>query len=274
MHVTFLTHIFGTGAANTIMDTFALLLMAVAIGIWVMEFSGHTLSRHGFVRNNLKWNARTTSIVAVCAALYIAGRPLQVQLVPGIGGINPSFSIGPALAILFGLPGAIGVAFSMPIGDAISGALTIGSAAGMLGQTFYVWLPYKLVTNPRLNSKSAWIRLYLALIPGGLLLSITICGWLDVVKLVPPAVAWGPVLASTLLNQSLLPYIVTPLLLTALFPLVQQWGMYHADLPSATRSVTPRRTLRDGDSSLHVTEIPLTSAPGVTEVQPESHREG
>ena len=136
MFSTFLETLLGQGPLHPVMIGLALLGLVVAVGIWVMEFSGWTISRRGFVRNGLKWNATTIAIIAVCAALYIAGRPIQIQFIPGIGGLNPSLSIAQSLAVVFGLPGAIGVTFSMPIGDAISGALTLGSVAGFLSHTF------------------------------------------------------------------------------------------------------------------------------------------
>lgn len=240
----FLEELLGGGPANTFAVGLALVLMVVAIGIWALELSGHTISRRGIVRNNLRWNARTIAIIAVVAAIYIAGRPLQVQFVPGIGGFNPSLSLGPVLSILFGLPGAIGVTFSMPIGDAISGALTVGSAAGLLGHTFYTWIPYKLVTDPSMKKFSIWVRLYLAILVGGTLHLITVCGWLDFTNALPPAVAWGAVPIAISLNHILIPAIVVPILLVALLPLVRQWGMFHGDNAAST-SERGARSMRD-----------------------------
>jgi hypothetical protein len=45
--------------------------MATAILIWVMEFAGWTISRRGFVRNNISWDATTVALIAVSAAIYI-----------------------------------------------------------------------------------------------------------------------------------------------------------------------------------------------------------
>jgi hypothetical protein len=234
MNFNFLGDLLGGGPAEVIANGLGLLLMLLACAIWVMEFSGHTISRKGFVKNGLKWNSRTIALIAISAAIYIAGRPLQIQFIPGIGGFNPSFSLGPVFSILFGLPGAIGVTFSMPIGDAISGALTLGSLAGFLGHTFYTWVPYKIVTNPRMNNLTSWGRLYFSLLIGGLMLMVTICGWLAFTNVLPPAVAWGGVTLSIFVNQMVLPAIVVPVLLIALYPLVRQWGLYHRDLSGST----------------------------------------
>src|SRR5258708_20240789 len=148
MTSTFLETLLGQGPLHPVMIALALLGLFVAVGIWIMEFAGWTISRRGFVRNGLKWNATTISIIAVCAALYIAGRPIQIQFIPGIGGLNPSLSIAQSLAVGFGLPRAIGVTFSMPIADAISCALTLWSLSGCLSHTFFTWFPPHLSPPP------------------------------------------------------------------------------------------------------------------------------
>lgn len=271
MNFNWLGDLLNGGPAETVANTVALILMVLAVAIWVMELSGHTISRRGIVKNDLKWNSRTIALVAISAALYIAGRPLQIQFIPGIGGFNPSFSIGPVFSILFGLPGAIGVTFSMPVGDAISGALTLGSVAGCLGHTFYTWVPYKIVTNPRMNNVKAWAKLYLALLIGGLMLMITITGWLAFSNVLPPAIAYGGVSASIFINQIVLPAVIVPILLIALFPLVRQWGLYHRDHSAGTfrRDTSGTRTsMRDRDTAAR-SETGGASEAASAKVEPE-----
>jgi hypothetical protein len=249
MEFTFLGDLLSEGPLNAFLVGLALVLMVVAVGIWVMEFSGHTITRRGFVKNGLRWNARTIAVIAVCAAIYIALRPLQVQFVPGIGGFNPSLSLGPVLSILFGIPGAIGVTFSMPIGDAISGALTVGSVAGCLGHTFWTWVPYKMVRHLPLNTVGTWVRLYVGILVGGLLHMITVCGWLDFTNVLPPAVIWSAVTAAIALNHIIIPAVVVPILLTALFPLIRKSGMWHRDLDGSAASRGDRASMRDSVAS-------------------------
>src|SRR5258708_14218274 len=166
--------------------------MGLAILIWVMEFSGWTITRRGFVPNNVSWDATTIALIAISAALYVAGRPIQFQLIPGVGGINPTLTLAPVFAVLFGLPGAIGVTFSMPIGDALSGALTMGSVAGCLSHTFLTWLPYKMVREPNFRSRRAVLSFYVwAILIVPLIHAITVPGWLDFTHVLPPAIAWG-----------------------------------------------------------------------------------
>jgi energy-coupling factor transport system substrate-specific component len=227
MNSPFLQTLLGQGPLHPIMVGLGLLGLVVAVGIWVMEFSGWTISRRGFVRNGLKWNATTIAIIAVCAALYIAGRPLQVQLIPGIGGLNPTLSIAQSLAVVFGLPGAIGVTFSMPIGDAISGALTLGSVAGFLGHTFITYVPYKLVSGADLRKPMNIFTFYLwAIIVGPVCHAIVVPGWLDFTHVTPPAVAWGGVTLSILTNQALIPAILSPIYLAILYPIAYRRGLY------------------------------------------------
>ena len=229
MNIEFLANLFG-GGLRPVMIGLAFLGMALAIAIWIMEFSGWTITRQGFVRNNVPWNATTIALIAVSAAVYIAGRPLQLQFIPGIGGFNPTMSLAPIFAVLFGLPGAIGVTFSMPIGDAISGALTLGSVAGFLSHTFVTWLPYKMVREPNFKIPAAVVPYYLwGIVVGPIIHSIIIPGWLDVTHVVPTAVAWGIVTPAILVNHGLTAVIVAPILMAILYPIVKARGLSWRD---------------------------------------------
>lgn len=182
----------GTGPLHSLLIGLALGGMVLAILIWVMEFAGWTISRRGFVRSQVSWDATTIAIIAVVAAIYIAGRPIQIQFIPGIGGINPSMSLAPVFAVLFGLPGAIGVTFSMPIGDAVSGALTVGSAAGFLSHTFITWLPYKLVREPNFKIRAAVVSFFVwAIVIGPAIHTVVIPGWLDFTNGLPKRCSLG-----------------------------------------------------------------------------------
>jgi energy-coupling factor transport system substrate-specific component len=238
MHSNFLAELLGKGPLQSVLIWVALVLMVVAVGIWIMEFSGWTISTKGFVKNRVKWDATNIALIAVCAALFTAGRPLAINFIPGIGGLNPSLSISQTLSILFGLPGVIGVTFSMPIGDAISGQLTLGSVAGLLGNTYTAWITYKICTGANFKVFRNVLTFYV----GGVILApiieaIVIPGWLDFIHLVPPAVAWGGVTLSILTNQGLLPAIVTPILVPILYPIVKARGLYWRDRLSTPLAV-------------------------------------
>ncbi len=243
MQIDFLANVLGgVGPIHTLLIVLALGGMVLAVLIWAMEFSGWTISRHGFVRNNVPWNSTTIALIAISAAIYIAGRPIQFQFIPGIGGFNPTLSLAPIFATLFGLPGAIGVTFSMPIGDAISGALTLGSVAGFLSHTFVTWLPYKLVRTPDFKIPAAVASYYLwAIIVGPIIHAIVIPGWLDVTHVVPTAVAWGGVTPAILLNHGLTSGVVAAILMPILYPVVKARGLYWKDryLPSGQKEEAP-----------------------------------
>jgi energy-coupling factor transport system substrate-specific component len=230
MQIDFLATLLGTGPLHPVMEGLALLGLVIAVLIWIMEFSGWTISRQGFVRNNVPWNATSIALIAICAAIYIAGRPIQVQFIPGIGGLNPTLSVAQTFAVLFGLPGVIGVTFSMPIGDAISGALTLGSVAGFLSHTFITWIPYKMVPEPKFKIPSVVVSFYLwGIIVAPIIHAIVIPGWLDFTHVLPPAVAWGAVTPAILINQGLTPAIVSPILIVILYPIVKARGLYWRD---------------------------------------------
>jgi energy-coupling factor transporter ATP-binding protein EcfA2/riboflavin transporter FmnP len=253
-----LGQLFTDGPVHTFFVNLALALMVLAVGIWVLELSGRTVSWRGIVPNHVTWGSRSIALVAVCAALYIAGRPLQLQLIPGIGGLNPSFALAPVLVALFGLPAAVGVTFSMPIGDAISGALTLGSLAGCLGHTFVTWTVYKFCTDASLRTPRSWVGLYAGIVIGPLLHLIVVPGWLDFTHVLPPAVAWGGVTLSIAVNQIVIPAIVAPVLLYSLYPRVAQAGLYWRDTTGPVRTGRLAELRRSAPAGLEPTPPAVT----------------
>lgn len=225
-----LGNLIASGPLHQIIIGLSLFSMVMAVLIWVLEFSGWTISRRGFVRNNMNWDATTVALIAVSAAIYIAGRPIQFQLLPGVGGLNPTLSLAPILAVLFGLPGAIGVTFSMPIGDTLSGALTVGSAAGFLGHTFLTWIPYKLTREPNFKSAKAVFSFFLwAVVVGPAFHILVVAGWLDFTHLLPTAVAWSALVWILLVNHTLIPSLTAPILIQVLYPFLKARGIYWRD---------------------------------------------
>ena len=225
-----LGNLIASGPLHQVVIGLSLSSMVVAIFIWVLEFSGWTISRRGFIRNNIPWDATTVALIAVSAAIYIAGRPIQFQLLPGVGGLNPTLCLAPVMAVLFGLPGAIGVTFSMPIGDTLSGALTVGSAAGFLGHTFLTWIPYKLTREPDFKSPRAVFSFFLwAVIVGPLFHILVVAGWLDFTHLLPTAVAWSALVWILLLNHTLIPSLTAPILIQVLYPFLKARGLFWRD---------------------------------------------
>src|SRR5581483_4429505 len=106
MQIDFLANLLGEGPLHPVVIGLALLGMLIAIAIWVMEFAGWTITRQGFVRNNVPWNATSIALIAVSAAIYIAGRPIQFHFFPGLGGLNPTMPLAPFFPFLLGLRGA------------------------------------------------------------------------------------------------------------------------------------------------------------------------
>jgi len=220
----------GEGPIHSFMVGLALILMVIAASILFMELSGYTISRRGLVKHGVRWNAQAISIAAVCAAIYIALVPISIAWVPGVGGFTPARALPAIVGSLFGLPGALGITFSMPIGDAISGKLTLGSVAGFLAQVYVTWIPYKMVRDPSMRSLKSIVSYYLwGIIVAPLIIAIMVPGWLDFVHVVPPAVAWGAVTPAFIMSYTIAPAVISPILLFVLYPLAKQWGLYFRD---------------------------------------------
>ena len=222
IEVPFLADLLGQGPLHPIMLGLALLGMLVTIGIWVMELSGRTISRRGLVRNNVPWDTATIALIVASAAIFIATRPLHLQVLPRIGEFTPIVSLAPTLApifsVLFGLPGAIGMTLGFPISQLIYGGLSLETMGGFLSYAFVTWLPYRMVRELKFK-KEVVGRYYLWAILVGPVIHVTVTtGWLDFIGARSPAMAWGMRLPSLLINHSLLTVVSSPILLIILYP--------------------------------------------------------
>lgn len=232
MNADFLAQMIGeTGPIHNMVLIIALVLMAIAAGILIMEILGYTITNKGIVKHNFKWNARAVAIAAICAAVYIALVPFSIAWIPGIGGFTPARALPAIFGAIFGLPGMIGTTFSMPIGDAISGKLTLGSIAGFLAQVYVTWIPYKLVKDPSMrNFKSIATFFLWGIFIAPLIISIMVPGWLDFMNVIPAAVAWGGVWPAFIISYMISPIVISPLLLLVIYPLVRKLGLFHRDI--------------------------------------------
>ena len=89
--------------------------------------------------------------------------------------------------------------------------------------------------------------------------AIVIPGWLDFTHVVPPAVAWGGVTLAILINQGLLPAILSPIFLAILYPIAVRRGLYWKQ----RHEFTQEKEAEDYDSSA----TPATEPPPATSQQ-------
>lgn len=210
----------------------SLVTVAAALVTMALEIAGFTVTRRGIRRSGLDWNSTALAIVAISGAVYTAARFLQTpQIVPGFGGLTFTHVLAPVIALLFGVPGAIGVALSVPFGDYIFGYLSVGSVAGVAGHWLALcYVPYKMVSDPSFRSRSSILQVYLwAVVIASIWHAITIEGWLDVLNLVPSEVALAVIAPGVVVAHGLLPAILMPFVLAPLYPVVRAMGLYWRD---------------------------------------------
>jgi energy-coupling factor transport system substrate-specific component len=220
------------GPLRWILIAISLVTIAAAIVTMLLEIAGRRLTRKGIVKTGLKWDATNIAIAAICGAIYTGARFLQTpQIVPGFGGLTFTHVLAPVIALLLGIPGAVGVALSVPFGDFIFGYLSIGSLSGVSGHWMALcYIPYLMVQDPSFRNRKSIIAVYFwAILIGSFWHSITIDGWLDVLALAPTEVCWGVIAPGVVVAHGVLPAILIPFVLTPLFPAVKAMGLYWKD---------------------------------------------
>lgn len=220
------------GPLRWILIAISLVTIAATVVTMLLEIAGRRLTRKGIVETGLKWDATNIAIAAICGAIYTGARFLQTpQIVPGFGGLTFTHVLAPVIALLLGIPGAVGVALSVPFGDFIFGYLSIGSVGGVSGHWMALcYIPFLMVQDPSFRNWKSIVSVYLwAILIGSFWHSITIDGWLDVLALAPTEVCWGVIAPGVVVAHGIIPAILMPFVLTPLFPAVKAMGLYWKD---------------------------------------------
>lgn len=176
---------------------------------------------------------RMVVLVALTAAMYAAVLiPFKLfPIIPGITEVRPANVFPVICSLMFGPAGAWGAAFGNLIGDLMGGTYGLGSYAGMLGNFWYGYIPYRmwrLLSNqdPAPMKFSILIKYIAVTLLASLACGIQI-GWgLDALGLVPfhvltPLITFNNFITAVLLGPVLLPF---------LYPRVKKWGLLYKDI--------------------------------------------
>jgi energy-coupling factor transport system substrate-specific component len=220
------------GPLRFILIAISFVTIAAAAITMLLEIAGYRISRSGLRKTDTRWDATSIALVAICGAVYTGARFLQTpQIVPGFGGLTFTHVLAPVMALLFGIPGAVGVSLSVPFGDYLFGYLSVGSVSGVAGHWMALtYIPLLMIKNPSMRNRSSVISVYIwAVIIASFWHSITIDGWLDALRLVPTEVAWGVIAPGVVVAHGLIPAILMPFVLTPLYPAIKAMGLYWRD---------------------------------------------
>jgi energy-coupling factor transport system substrate-specific component len=185
-------------------------------------------------------------LTALSAAIYAAVLiPFKgFPLVPGFIELRPANVFPVVFGLLFGPAGAWGAAIGNLIGD-FFGTLSLGSAAGFVGNFFLAYLPYKMWSsyfrgdeNVEQNVNSGKkLAVYVALA----ILASTVCAliiaWFIALLGLVPFTA-GLVLIFS--NNAIMAVVLGPVLLLALYPRVKRWGLLWTEIMEPEEVSAPR----------------------------------
>jgi energy-coupling factor transport system substrate-specific component len=181
-------------------------------------------------------HTRMVVLVALSAAIYAALLiPFKgIPLVPGFIEIRPANAFPVVFGLLFGPAGAWGAAIGNLIGD-FFGTLTLGSISGFVGNFFLALLPYKMWNayfrsgenmEPNVDSgKKFGAYVTLALL-ASVVCAVIISWFIDLLGLVPFTTS----LLLIISNNAIMAIVLGPILLLALYPRVNQWGLLWTEI--------------------------------------------
>jgi energy-coupling factor transport system substrate-specific component len=211
------------------------ILWVLGTALFIMELLGWTIRGGRIVRQVIRWDPIDVSIVALTAAVYGGALAATggIPIIPGFTWVRPANALAPIFGVLFGLPGALGVAIGNFIADALAGYLSIGSVGGFVGNFIIAYVPYKLMRDQSFRTPRSIIEFYIwgALI-NNIWCSLYISWWLDalepVIGLSRPFV-WGWFAPFVIFNNVFICSILSPILGYILYPPIKARGLHWSD---------------------------------------------
>jgi energy-coupling factor transport system substrate-specific component len=203
---------------------------------FVLEvFLHRTLSGFRLVDNGVRWDSVDVVIAAMCAAVYGGGLAATggIVVIPGFTWIRPANMLAPIFGMLFGIPGALGVAVGNFIADLLTGYLSFGSIGGFIGNFILGYVPFKLMRDHSLRTARGLAEFYLyGVLLASVWCSLYISWWLYVFEPLiglPPALVWGYFAPFVIINNSLATAVAGAPVAYALYPVVKRRGLFWQD---------------------------------------------
>jgi hypothetical protein len=237
------------GSVFALGELAAVLINVVGAALLVLELSGRTIaSSRPYIRpNRFHWSAVSVATAGVGAAVFVVGLASLgniIVIIPGFVSINPTRGLETVFGLLFGLPGVAAGMIGNPIGDVLTGKLSLGSFAGCIttGLTSYVFCRV-FHYNPGLDNFTSirvWGRFVVTIVLVAIFLKgLAIAGWLAALGLIPPHVAWFVAFPSITIAEGLANAVVGAVLTKILYPFVDRIGLTPETDPVASNAVRP-----------------------------------
>jgi len=188
-------------------------------------------------------NTRMVVLTAMSASLYAAILiPFKVMpIIPGVTEFRPANAVPVVCSFLFGPAGAWGAAIGNVIGD-FFGGIGPGDLFGFAGNFLYGLIPYKAWDaltdgDPVPQTTGAWVAF-----AGVILLASAVCalvvGWgINLLGFVPFSVLANIILV----NNFLVAVVLTPFLLSVIYPRVKRSQLLYRDIVRQPRPASRTR---------------------------------
>ena len=191
-------------------------------------------------------NTRMVVLTAMSASLYAAILiPFKVlPIIPGVTEFRPANAVPVVCSFLFGPAGAWGAAIGNVIGD-FFGGIGPGDLFGFAGNFLYGLIPYKAWEaltdgDPVPQTLRTWIAFVCVVLLASAVCALTV-GWgINLLGFVPFSVLGNIIL----INNFLVAVVLTPFLLTVIYPRVKRGQLLYRDIiRQPTRTTRARRRL-------------------------------
>ncbi|MGA7291696.1 MAG: hypothetical protein WBW53_07060 [Terriglobales bacterium] len=183
----------------------------------------------GIVKMQRRWNAKAVTMMAMTAALSVILQAVSaiLVLIPGFLTFRADAMVRFPFGAIFGMPAVWGVAIANLLGDALTGSLSPGSAAGALVSWWMAYLFYRLYHGPEdycMSRKSAWAKYYVVVFLWCILGSFYLCTNFSYLRLFPDSLIWTAIFPAVILT-TFVGGLLGPLVARVVGPAAERYGL-------------------------------------------------
>jgi hypothetical protein len=188
----------------------------------------------GVVKMHRRWNAKAVTMMAMTAALSVilqAASALLV-LIPGFLTFRADAMVRFSFGAIFGMPAVWGVAIANLLGDALTGSLSPGSAAGAIISWWMPYLFYRFYQRRDdycMTRSTAWFKYYAVVLLWCVLGSLYLCTNFSYLRLFPDSVIWRAIFPAVGIT-TFVGGLLGPLVARVIGPAAERYGLSRAEM--------------------------------------------
>jgi hypothetical protein len=198
------------------------------------------------VKMQRRWNAKAVTMMAMTATLSIILQATSaiLVLIPGFLTFRADALVRFPFGAIFGMPAVWGVAIANLLGDALTGSLSPGSAAGAIISWWMAYLFYRFYHGPLdycMMKSSAWFKYYAVALLWCALGSLYLCTNFSYLRLFPDPLIWKAIFPAVSIT-TFVGGLLGPLVARVIGPAAERYGLSRDEMGYEESAISLQQT--------------------------------